>query len=221
MIDDWLVFHIGWTVLAIMVKRWAKGWALGGNFNWCRIKMIYYLGSDDQRQSIMTNWWIWPYVLNHTRPMYELSLDCSSTTIERPVGETRDDNKGFTQISLFRLISSESIFHLYLWTTLQRTNHFFLHWDRPMAGNLFCNRIPRNYWIGSNRILKKRKVTKGKKETRGHPLYVFCLLAMVLCVFQTHEPNSKTWMTSRYSGTVSSSCSTCATRRVTIVTHRW
>jgi len=43
-------------------------------------------------------------------------------------------------MSLFRLISRESIFHLYLWTTLQRTNHF-LHWDRPMAGNLYCNRI--------------------------------------------------------------------------------
>jgi hypothetical protein len=41
--------------------------------------------------------------------------------------------------------------------------------------------------------------TKWPKETRGHPLYVFCLLAMVLCVFETHEPNSKTSMTSRYS----------------------
>jgi hypothetical protein len=30
MIDDWLVFNIGWTALAIMVKRWAKGWALRG-----------------------------------------------------------------------------------------------------------------------------------------------------------------------------------------------
>ena len=157
MIDDWLVFDIGWTVLAIMVKRWAKGWALGGHFNWCRIKMIYYLGSDGQRQSIMNNWWIWPYLLNHTRPIYELSLDCSPTTIERPVGEKGDDNKGFTQISLFRWISSESIFHLYQWTTLQRANNFFLHWDRPTAGNLYCNRISRNYWIGSNRIIKKEK----------------------------------------------------------------
>ena len=88
MIDDWLIFNIGWTVLAIMVKRWAKRYALRGHLNWCRIKIIYYLGSDDQRQSIMNNWWIWPYVLNHTRPMYELSLDCSPTAIEQHVGET-------------------------------------------------------------------------------------------------------------------------------------
>jgi hypothetical protein len=33
-----------------------------------------------------------------------------------------------------------------------------------MAGNVYCNRIPRNYWIRSNRILKKRKVTKGSSE---------------------------------------------------------
>ena len=117
--------------------------------------MTYYLGSDYQRKSKINNWWIWPYVLIHTRPMYGLSLDCSPTTIERPVGETRDDNKGFTQISLFRLISSEYIFHLYLWTTLQRAN-YLLHSDRPTAGNLYCNRIPRNYWIGSNRIIKNK-----------------------------------------------------------------
>ena len=33
-----------------------------------------------------------------------------------------------------------------------------------MAGNVYCNRIPRNYWIRSNGILKKRKVTKGSSE---------------------------------------------------------
>jgi hypothetical protein len=64
---------------------------------------------------------------------------------------------------------------------------------------------------------KEKKCNKGiirnpksKNDTQQngqmkHPLYVFCFLAMVLCVFQTHETNSKTWMTSRYSGWVSSS----------------
>jgi hypothetical protein len=125
MIDDWLVFDIGWTVLAIMVKRWEKGWALGGHFNWCRIKMIYYLGSDGQRQSIMNNWWIWPYVLNHTGRYMSYHLIVPQQPSNALWEKQGDANKGFSQISLFRWISSESIFHLHQWTTLQRANNFF------------------------------------------------------------------------------------------------
>ena len=50
---------------------------------------------------------------------------------------------------------------MYIYEQLYKQQITFLHWDRPMARNVYCNRIPRNYWIGSNRILKKRKVTKG------------------------------------------------------------
>jgi hypothetical protein len=32
--------------------------------------------------------------------------------------------------------------------------------------------------------MEKGHTTEWPKETRGHPLYVFCLLAMVLCVFE-------------------------------------
>jgi hypothetical protein len=43
------------------------------------------------------------------------------------------------------------------------------------------------------------------KRNKGASIICIFFLAMVLCVFLTHDPNSKTWMTSRYSGWVSSS----------------
>ena len=89
--NDWWFIGFWHRVNCISYHRKTLGKGMG-----LRVTLQLMQDKDDilfrvggQRQSIMNNWWIWPYVLNHTRPIYELSLDCSPTTIERPVGETR------------------------------------------------------------------------------------------------------------------------------------
>ena len=68
-----------------MVKRWAKGWALGGSLQQMRDKddMLFRVG----RPSAKHNKQLMNMTLcTHSHPpMYELLLDCSPTTIERPV----------------------------------------------------------------------------------------------------------------------------------------
>ena len=155
MIDDWLVFDIGWTVLAIMVKRWAKGMGLRGTLQLMQDKddILFRVG----RPTIKNNEQLVNMTLCTQSHPADISLDCSPTTIERHVGETR----GWYQRILSNKFISLNIKRIYIpcisMNNFTKSKSFFLHWDRPTAGNLYCNRIPRNYWIGSNRIIKKEK----------------------------------------------------------------